>query len=230
MYHVSEIFESIQGEGNYAGAYSLFVRFQYCNLACAWCDTKYTWNDHSGQHTPWTTEALKQRIAESRSQNIIFTGGEPTLYALDQLVIPGKKYHVETNGTLISTQRLDITLNSGKRFVRQAMEASVIKDFNWVVSPKLSNSGQSRSDESIKYWAKQPFAIFKFVTRNRQDLDEVEQWLSDFSIDRSKVYIALEGQTAASQLNPDMVDEMVRRGFHFSPRLHVLLWGNKREK
>lgn len=230
MFYVSEIFESIQGEGNYAGAFSLFVRFQFCNLTCSWCDTKYTWFADSGKHTPWQADALTQRIAEARPQNIIFTGGEPTLYPLDQLVVPGKKFHVETNGFYIPTQPLEVNLHSGQAFSRPAMDEHTISAFNWVVSPKLANSRQPRSEEALRFWARQPYAVFKFVTRSVADLNEVEQWMDEFGMARSKVYIALEGQTAELQMKPDMVDEIVRRGLHFSPRLHVLLWGNKREK
>ena len=39
-----EIFESIQGEGVNLGNPCIFLRLAGCNLKCAWCDTKYTWD------------------------------------------------------------------------------------------------------------------------------------------------------------------------------------------
>ena len=39
-----EIFTSIQGEGITCGLASIFVRLSLCNLACSFCDTKYTWD------------------------------------------------------------------------------------------------------------------------------------------------------------------------------------------
>ena len=41
---ISEIFESIQGEGTNAGKPAVFLRTAECNLKCTWCDTKYTWD------------------------------------------------------------------------------------------------------------------------------------------------------------------------------------------
>ena len=38
---VVEKFVSINGEGQRAGEPAAFVRFQGCNLACGYCDTKW---------------------------------------------------------------------------------------------------------------------------------------------------------------------------------------------
>jgi organic radical activating enzyme len=38
-----EIFSSIQGEGPYVGASTLFVRLGECDLRCRWCDSPHTW-------------------------------------------------------------------------------------------------------------------------------------------------------------------------------------------
>jgi organic radical activating enzyme len=38
-----EIFSSVQGEGVYVGATTLFVRFGGCDLRCRWCDSPHTW-------------------------------------------------------------------------------------------------------------------------------------------------------------------------------------------
>jgi len=38
-----EIFSSIQGEGTYVGATTLFVRLGGCDLRCGWCDSPQTW-------------------------------------------------------------------------------------------------------------------------------------------------------------------------------------------
>ncbi len=229
QYYVSEIFQSIQGEGNYSGVNSLFIRFQFCNLTCSWCDTKYSWNENSGKYSLYNSESLKNIIKESKSKHIIFTGGEPLLHKLDDLIVDGKKIHVETNGTIIPTEPLKLQMGS-TLISRQAMNHTKIKNFNFVVSPKLSNSRQKINEESISYWSQQDNCIFKFIVQVKEDIEEVVQFLKIHNIDNQKVYIGLEGYNLQSQLQPDLVDEIVNQGFNFSPRLHIMLWGIQRGK
>jgi organic radical activating enzyme len=229
MYFIAETFESIQGEGNFAGVNALFIRFQHCNLNCSWCDTKFTWRKNEKLQA-LSAEEVRRIIADSSAHHVILTGGEPTLYELDKLVLEGKKYHVETNGTIIPTAILDCTLRDGSHFVREAMNEAVVKEFNWVVSPKMANAGQEINKEAIRFFAKADWGVFKFIIQNREDLLEVKSIVNQFKIKPSCVYVGLEGSTIESQLKPDLVDEIVRFGYNFSPRLHVLLWGNKRQK
>ncbi len=229
-YYISEHFESIQGEGNFSGVKSLFIRFQYCNLTCSWCDSKYTWNKYSGTHKKFEIKDVNDMIRESKSHHIIFTGGEPTLYRLDLLTREPRKYHVESNGTIIPTQPLEMKLQDGSLFTREAMEEEVVSDFNWVISPKLSNSRQQINSNSIEYWARKDWCIFKFIAKNRVDIDEIKAFTERFALDLDRVYIGIEGTTLESQLKPELVDEIIDNGFNFSPRLHIMLWGNIRGK
>ncbi len=227
---VSEVFVSIQGEGNRAGVNCLFIRLQLCNLRCPWCDTKYTWTRFSDRFDLMNRDTLKQAIKRHPQQHIIFTGGEPSLYRLDLLAEADKLYHVESNGTIIPTQPLDLTLDDGVVIRRDALDADVISRFNWVISPKLSNSKQPLEPEAMAFWSQQPYAIFKFIVESGRDLDEVDGFIHRFHIPCQKVYIGLLGTTLESQLRPDLVEDIIQRRYHFSPRLHVLLWGSTRAK
>lgn len=229
LFYISETFQSIQGEGNCSGVNSLFIRFQHCNLTCSWCDTKFTWNKNNSLPAS-TTEQVQELIEKSNAPNVILTGGEPTLYPLDKLVVSGKKYHVETNGTIIPTQPLSINLPDGSHFEREAMNEEVIQHFNWVVSPKTTNAGQALEEEKLQYWAQKNWGIFKFIIQNSHDLAEINSLTHRLHLNKSQVYIGLEGCTLESQIKPALVDELMALGYNFSPRLHVILWGAKRKK
>jgi 7-carboxy-7-deazaguanine synthase len=229
-YYVSEYFRSIQGEGNFAGTNSFFIRFHFCNLACRWCDTKYTWLEKSGEYKEYTRDELTALIKNKSTGHVVFTGGEPSLYRLDELVCDSNKYHVESSGVIIPTEPLDIILSDGTSFKRDSMNESIISHFNWVISPKLSNTGLKIDNKYLKYWNSKEYCIFKFVIMNEKDLDEVDEVTREFNISKQKVYICLEGTTFKSQLRPALADRIIGYGFNYSPRLQVLLWGAKRGK
>jgi 7-carboxy-7-deazaguanine synthase len=99
---ISEIFESIQGEGVFFGEWQLFVRFYGCNLNCKFCDTK---PDSSREYKPDELMAELKKF-KRKYHAVSFTGGEPLLQKdfLKQ-VLPrtrraGFKNYLETNGTL----------------------------------------------------------------------------------------------------------------------------------
>ena len=72
-------------------------------------------------------------------------------------------------------------------------------------------------------------ADFKFVVQKRDDIDEI---IRDFVpiVGAENIILMPEGITPQSQLAvmPWLMEECSRQGFRFSPRLHVLAWGNQR--
>ncbi|MDO9573099.1 MAG: 7-carboxy-7-deazaguanine synthase QueE [Candidatus Omnitrophota bacterium] len=99
---ISEVFESVQGEGLYLGEKQIFVRFFGCNLNCTYCDTKL---DRFMEYNPHELfEEIK--LYRDKYHSISFTGGEPLLHMeflkdiLKLTVKHGYKHYLETNGTL----------------------------------------------------------------------------------------------------------------------------------
>lgn len=95
LYRVTEIFESIQGEGVNMGRRVSFIRLAGCNLTCPWCDT-----DHEGNFENMTADQI---IDSVDSKLVVITGGEPTIQPIAALthglVKYGHEVAIETNGT-----------------------------------------------------------------------------------------------------------------------------------
>ena len=121
---LSEIFDSIQGEGLWIGRRQVFLRFAACNLDCPYCDTPGAREPETCRFVPSAHDAalerfpnplsaarvleLEERLAESAGglRSVSVTGGEPLLEAafleslLPALKERGREILLETNGTL----------------------------------------------------------------------------------------------------------------------------------
>lgn len=99
---ITEIFDSVQGEGLFFGEKQLFVRFYGCNLGCTFCDTKL--NRFMEYEAQELLDELK--LYEDQYHSISFTGGEPLLQkdflkeSLQLTYQQGWLNYLETNGTL----------------------------------------------------------------------------------------------------------------------------------
>ncbi len=110
LFHVSEIFYSIQGEGTRAGMPCVFVRLQGCKLRCSWCDTRYALSHRRGGQWMRGREILEQVYAYG-CRFVEFTGGEPleqwaSFELMRHLCDMGYTVAVETGGH-ISIELLD---------------------------------------------------------------------------------------------------------------------------
>ena len=120
---ISEIFYSIQGEGELTGVPSVFIRTSGCNLRCRWCDTKYSsWNPEGNE---LAIDEIVSKVREhTNAQHCVVTGGEPMVAkGIHELLeaLRDNNYHItiETAAT-VSPNEIACDLAS--------------------LSPKLSNS------------------------------------------------------------------------------------------
>lgn len=96
--YISEIFNSIQGEGLYVGTRQVFVRFEKCQLHCAYCDTPQARGvtktcrvektpgkrDFYNLKNPLDREKVEELIHKLWSpstKHVSLTGGEPLIHA-----------------------------------------------------------------------------------------------------------------------------------------------------
>ncbi len=105
----SWLFPTVQGEGRLIGTPSLFLRLFGCNLACAACDTKYSWKKPDQNRVVVSVSdvvlELETYLASHDVSHVVVTGGEPTLQAdalclLLSRIAPSVHITLETNGLL----------------------------------------------------------------------------------------------------------------------------------
>ncbi len=127
MYHVKEIFYTLQGEGANAGTPAVFCRFSGCNLwsgreedrakaTCRFCDTDFVGTDGDGGGRFATAEELARAVRAACSaadgpRMVVLTGGEPMLQVdvalIDALHVQGFSIAIETNGTFAVPDAID---------------------------------------------------------------------------------------------------------------------------
>lgn len=112
-----EDFYTIQGEGFHTGKPAYFIRLGGCDVGCAWCDAKNTWNPRL--YPPTEVSTIVGRAVACAAQSIVITGGEPLLYPLDLLTVAlhrhGLKIFLETSGSHPFSGEFDWVCLSPKR-------------------------------------------------------------------------------------------------------------------
>ncbi len=102
---VHSIFNTIQGEGPFAGWPATFLRLYGCNLQCPWCDTEYTSKREDCHPMHLAREIMSHHtIRAMRLPLVVITGGEPFRQNLKPLLdfLLGEDFmvQIETNGVL----------------------------------------------------------------------------------------------------------------------------------
>ena len=227
---IAEVYSSIQGEGQFAGTPSIFVRTTGCNLRCWFCDTPFTSWSPEGPHVR-VSELLRQ-VQAFGVEHVVLTGGEPLLQPdsvllCEQLLAAGHFVTTETAGT-----------------VYRPAPASLMS-----ISPKLANSSPARiGSEAAIRWQKRheqartnPEVIsrliesteyqFKFVVDDPSDLNEIAEYLTAWpQVPGERVWLMPQARTRDElEVRSEWLEsEAVRLGYRFSSRWQIAQFGNQR--
>lgn len=168
-YPISEIFQSIQGEGQFAGTAMTFIRFAGCTVGkpyapsarnalglqpyqercCDWAGNNFSCDTNYRQHARLTVEEIVSEVGDAK--RVCLTGGEPLMHDLDPLIRALKPHiHIETSGTIELTS------------------AALLAE-SWVtVSPKFGclDSMLAKANE-VKILVGQSFDEQKFTSKYR---------------------------------------------------------------
>jgi 7-carboxy-7-deazaguanine synthase len=139
-----EEFFSLQGEGYHVGKAAYFIRLGGCDVACSWCDSRFSWNPDI--HPLVDTNLIIDHVLKSGTDSVVVTGGEPLMWNLDYLCAALKNKNIgtfiETSGAYNLSGRWDWICLSPKRnmppvveICSKADELKVIiqetNDFEW---------------------------------------------------------------------------------------------------
>jgi 7-carboxy-7-deazaguanine synthase len=202
---VNEIFYSIQGESSFSGIPFVFIRLTGCNLRCAYCDTKYAYEE--GEKL--TVGQVLKEVEEFECDYVEVTGGEPLLQEntpllVDSLIDKGFKVLVETNGTK------DISVLSD--------EAIIIMDIKCPSSGEVDkmdwkNLNRLKSEDEVK-----------FVVAEKSDYDWAKGIIEEKNL-IGKVRILMSSVT--EKLPPALLADWILEDnldVRLQLQLHKILW------
>mgnify|MGYP003135698751 FL=1 len=232
-----KVFYTIEGEGEFVGQPSVFMRVSMCNLTCIGfaseasphgCDSYISW---SVKNKFTFNEVFKymedNNFIEHLRNNAIWklSGGEPmvqqkALLKLVRAFVSKYKFlpriDFETNATIKPSDEW-------------------VSEFNatFTTSPKLTTNGDPESKTykpEVLKWHKEHNSGFKFVITSSEDIDEV--WRKyvkdehDINIPLSRIWFmpccgSREEHTERARAVAEYAKAM---DVNFSPRLHLCIW------
>ena len=241
--------EKSTGADDVAEIVHMFDKFEDLPLVETGCDSYASWHPAFKHLSPTLTtdELVKKMLAltpnnmwEQNNGNdvhLVITGGEPLLgwqRAYKELLehpdmADLRNITFETNGT----QELheDFREYMFEDWTRMGRDRDRL---TFSVSAKLSASGESWKDaikpEIVQSYQELGHTYLKFVVETEEHVNEAVTAVNEFRASgfSGVVYLMPQGGVVdpyeSNKLN--IANICVERGFNYSPRLHVDLWGN----
>lgn len=219
------MFVTLQGEGQYTGRPSIFVRLTGCNFRCEWangvrCDTPYSsWEPECNEL--FNEEDFCTLQNNNPMAHLVVTGGEPFMHPA-QLSHIIKKWNdwgpvtIETNGSFL-------------------VALPIVQDGLLSISPKLNTNekhdlieyaekvGYLTKENANKGWRYQ----IKFVAQEQRDFELFDSFIEELCAEPNEIFVMACG-TTKEEIDSRakwIADECLKRGWNYSDRLHLRLWG-----
>ena len=233
-----------------AESVQLYSRYEDLPLVNTGCDSYASWHPKFKNLSPTyeTSEVIDKMLAltpnnrwvqdNGNDVHLVITGGEPLLGW--QKVFPEMLDAIEMRDLMNLTFETNGTQEIHEDFGDYLLEWSAMRggdfrsDITFSVSAKLSPSGEKWEDaikpEIVTSYERYGTTYLKFVVEKPEDFDEVEQAVSEYRAEgfEGAIYIMPVGGVVSvydgNKFN--VADEAMKRGYYYSPRLHVDLWGN----
>ena len=226
----------------------LYKDFNSLPLVNTGCDSYASWHPAFKELSPnYDTKDLVDRMLALTPNNkwtqdngndvhLVITGGEPLLgwqRTYEELLSHDgmkdlRNLTFETNGTqTLQPKFIDFLLEWAERNWED-------NEITFSVSPKLSASGEKWEDairpEIVRMYQDYGTVYLKFVVDSEAHFNEVDRAVKEYRAVgfSGKVYVMPQGGvvTPYAENRVRVADWALARGYNYSPRLHVDLWGN----
>jgi organic radical activating enzyme len=224
----------------------LYKDFTSLPLVNTGCDSYASWHPAFKDLSPTveTKDLVDQMLAltpnhrwvqdNGNDVHLVITGGEPLLgwqRAYTELLSHERMGDLrnitfETNGTqTLQGKFIDYLLDWGE---------IAGNEVTFSVSPKLSASGEAWDEairpEIVRMYQDYGFTYLKFVVETEQHFAEVDRAVGQYRAVgfNGPVFVMPQGGvvTPYAQNRVRVADWALSKGYNYSPRLHVDLWGN----
>ena len=232
-----KLFYTIEGEGEYIGQPSVFMRLSMCNLTCKafasvdspnGCDSYVSWSVKNKMTFDEIFSLMEESgyIEHLRNRAIFkITGGEPLisqnqlLKFMEAFVAKYKflpRIDFETNATIKPNHRWVTEFNA-----------------TFTTSPKLTTNGDPEEKTykpEVLRWHVDHNSGFKFVITSDRDLEEIwNKYINDYegiNVPPQRVWFmpCCGSRDEHIQRAPAVVEYAKAMHVNFSPRLHLLVW------
>ena len=219
---ISEIFDSIDGEGKRAGQLCTFIRVVGCNLRCSYCDTMYAVEPEKYSLIAPKEMCVSDILARvnRRFGRVTITGGEPLLFPetvqlTNRLCDAGYEVNIETNGAC------DIV--AFRELIRDPSRLFFTVDF------KLPSSGEMYSMRLSNFESLTERDVLKLVIGTEEDLSVgvsyVRSLLEKYSDKPPIVYFGVVfGAFEMSDVIDEVMEDPKLSDVRFQLQLHKLIW------
>lgn len=217
---VTEIFDSIDGEGIRTGQPCTFIRLAGCNLRCSYCDTLYSLfgEDEPCEYTEMSTDEILKAV-NPLFKRVTLTGGEPLFHKdaeklVTALIEENTEVNIETNGAVDITEFSKKIPKSDKLF--------------YTIDYKLPSSGMSDKMIWGNYLSLTPRDVIKYVVGSEEDVRlmiDLTAKLKKHYKEMPHIFIgAVYGMYDAQKLVDTILHEPVLCDARFQVQLHKIIW------
>lgn len=239
----------IQGEGELMGIKMLLIRLHGCNVRCNSCDSFHTWDEKRLSTTIQEyrvvelAKILNNILVKNDIQWLMVTGGEPQLWRKEILELYEQiKILRLSNKKRLPKLKLEIETTG-------MMDWSIFEPIDYQVhfdlSPKIGSLYNSKMKKDIDYKFFNTLGTVKndlmfmpqwnvkiVCSKNnwKNDLQAIKDFQKKYKIDNGKIYLMPFGTTeeVIKEESKFLIDKCIKHKFNFSPRLHILIYGDKR--